>query len=132
MIGLSIVIFCGYKLMRKAPFNYMILFLYTIVTSVLVASISAFVQPKYVMIAAIMTFGMFLGLTIFAFFIRADLTILRGMISTIGITLLLMIIFLILYSSMFIYIIVASLVIVLMSIYIIWDTRMIVGHEKYF
>ena len=131
LIGLSIVIFCGYKLMRKVPLNYIILFLYTIVASVMVATIAIFYDPKLVLVAAIMTLGMFVALTIFAFFIKSDLTIIRGLIFTFLMTLLIMILFLFIYPNKYIFILISALVVVLISIYIIYDTKLIAGHDKY-
>ena len=117
--------------MRRVPFNYIILFVYTIAASIMVATITVFLDPKMILIAAIMTLGIFVGLTIFAFFIKSELTILRGLIFTSGMTLLIMIVFLIIMPNRYIFTIVCSVVVVIVSIYIIYDTRLIVGHSKY-
>ena len=118
-------------MIRRVPYNYIILFVFTIAASIMVATIAVFFDPKLILIAAIMTLGMFVGLTIFTFFFKSELTILRGLIFTFGMTLLIMSVFLIIMPNRFIFIIVCAVVVVIVSIYIIYDTSLIVGHSKY-
>ena len=56
-------------LVRKVPWNFIILIIFTTFESYLVASICIFQEPQNILIAAVLTFGMFLGLTILAFFV---------------------------------------------------------------
>ena len=73
-MGLTILIvlflFCFNFLVRKVPWNYGILFLFTFSNSYTVAGISIFQDPENVLIAGAITFGMFFGLSVLAFFVK--------------------------------------------------------------
>ena len=56
-------------LVRKVPWNYIVLVIFTVFESYLVASVCIWQQPEYILIAAVMTLGMFFGLTLLAFFV---------------------------------------------------------------
>lgn len=68
-IGLAFAMVCFNKLLRKVPINYILLFTFTIVESYLIASVTSYQKTENVVIASVLTFGMFLGLTCFAFFV---------------------------------------------------------------
>ena len=72
-----------------------------------------------------------MALTVFAFMTSVDLTICRGLIFTISITLLFMILFIIIFPSRILFTIVAAVAVVLISIFIIYDTQLIAGNKKY-
>jgi FtsH-binding integral membrane protein len=60
-------------LVRKVPWNFIILIIFTVFESYLIASICIFQKPENILIAACLTFAMFCGLTILAFFVRCTL-----------------------------------------------------------
>jgi FtsH-binding integral membrane protein len=57
------------NLVRKVPYNYFILFIFTFFESYMIAAISIYQDPVNVLIAAVITFGMFFGLTVLTFFV---------------------------------------------------------------
>ena len=69
-IAILIGLFCFHKVARTVPINYILLFTYTLFESYMVASISIFYPPESIAIAAVLTFSIFIGLTVFAFFVN--------------------------------------------------------------
>jgi FtsH-binding integral membrane protein len=65
-------LFCFNLLVRKVPWNFIMLFLFTVFESYMVASICIFQDIEDVLIASVLTFAMFFGLTVFAFFVKLN------------------------------------------------------------
>lgn len=70
-LALCIILFCFSKVARKVPINYISLFTFTVLTSYLLASICIFQEAENVMIAAALTFTVFVSLTILTFFVSS-------------------------------------------------------------
>ena len=66
---LSISLFCGHHLARKFPINFILLAMFTLSTTYLIASICIFQEPETVLIAAALTLSVFTALTLFTFFV---------------------------------------------------------------
>lgn len=69
-IVLTFTLICFSKVAKTIPINYILLFAYTIFETYLVAAISIYTPPENVLIAAALTFAVFVGLTCFALFVR--------------------------------------------------------------
>lgn len=77
-IVLSIAIICYKELARSVPTNYILLGLYTICMAFMVAFITAFTKASIVFMAASMTLGIVIALTIYAFTTKTDFTLMGG------------------------------------------------------
>jgi FtsH-binding integral membrane protein len=73
-LALCISLFCFNKLAKKVPLNYITLFVFTVMSSYLLAAICIFQDPQNVMIAAALTMAVFLSLTTLTFFVRYLIT----------------------------------------------------------
>lgn len=112
---------------RKVPVNYILLFLFTICEAYLVSSITAEYEPVSVFIAAALTAAIVVALTIYACTTKTDFTICGGLLFTC-----LMALFIASFMSIFFYnyyveIIISALSVVLFSVYLIYDTQLILG-----
>mmetsp|Transcript_19137 Transcript_19137/g.18277 ORF Transcript_19137/g.18277 Transcript_19137/m.18277 type:complete len:111 (+) Transcript_19137:805-1137(+) len=74
---------------------------------------------------------MFIGLTFLAFFTKYDITLMTGMISAMSMALLFMLIFIWIYPSRYIICLACLGVILIVSIFIIYDTQAIANQSKY-
>ncbi len=70
---ICIALFCFNQIARRYPLNYIVLLVFTIGSSYILAGICIFQTPENVLIAAAMTFTVFLALTVFAFFVSANI-----------------------------------------------------------
>ena len=61
---------CFSAVTKKVPWNYISLFVFTAVTSFAIGSICTYVDKETVLIALVLTLTVFVGLTIFSFFVR--------------------------------------------------------------
>lgn len=68
-LSFCIALFCFNVVARKFPINYIVLSLFTLTSTYMLAAISAFQDPENVLIAAALTFAVFFGLTILTFFV---------------------------------------------------------------
>ncbi|XP_043288245.1 protein lifeguard 1-like [Venturia canescens] len=135
-LGITIVLLismaCCSSVRRKAPMNYVFLTIFTLAEGVLLASISSAYQADAVLMAVGITAVVCLGLTIFAFQTKWDFT---AMHSVLFVALLILMLFGIL--AIFIHgktmtLIYASLGAFVFSMYLVYDTQMMVGgNHKY-
>ncbi len=141
-ITIMLFLFGCNVLVRKVPWNFIILIIFTTFESYLVASICIFQEPQNILIAAVLTFGMFLGLTILAFFVTHmiyyndsitclylqttyDVTLCTGLISSLTLTLIFMCIMIWIFPNKYIVAIVCACVVFIVSIFIVYDTQVI-------
>ena len=134
-LTLCIVLFCFSKVARKVPLNYISLFVFTILTSYLLASICIFQSPDNVMIAAALTLTVFVSLTVLTLFVKIlsfiimqtnfELTVLSGLLSILCHVLIVLIPMFIVFRGKWIFILVCCVVIILISIFLIYDTQVI-------
>ena len=131
-IILMLVIMCFKKIARKVPINYILLFVFTAVWSYMVAGFTMYFPAEIVLCAAVTTFMMTVGLTLVALFMKKDITVWGGLLGAASLALIPLIIFAMFFPSRLLYIIVTVVVIVLSSIYIVYDTQRITrGHLGY-
>eukprot|EP00347_Sterkiella_histriomuscorum_P021452 403333927 len=126
-----ISLFCFSKVARKFPLNYIALFIFTVFSSYLIASICIFQEAQNVMIAACLTMTVFVSLTLLTFFTRFELTVLSGLMTISCHVLIILIPMFIVFREKWIYIIVCCGIIVIISIFMIYDTQLIAGGKKY-
>jgi len=122
-----IMLSCSRNLARQTPNNYIILGVFTVCESYLVAFISAQYSPEIVITAIGLTTLVCVGLTAYACTTKTDFTFLGAFLV---VTLLLLIMFgilLIFIPSSTAYLIYCCLGVLLFSIYLIYDTQLVMG-----
>lgn len=133
-IAVSIGMSCHYKKCRKVPLNYALLVLYTLFHSYVVAAIIPHYKVEAAIYAAVATLFMFIGLTAYACFTKTDMTKMGGLLSSMMMMVFVFLIFqfVIGYSKGF-HLFITLAIICLMSVWIVYDTQIIVGgkHRKY-
>lgn len=132
-LGISIGMTCHYQKVRKVPLNYILLSIYTVTHSYLIAAITAQYEMETVMLAAVSTWGMFISLTLYACFTKKDLTKLGGALCAATIALFIGIIFLAFVNIPIVRVAIIIIVIILMAVWLVHDTQLIVGgsHRKF-
>ena len=124
-VALMCTLVCCVKQARKVPRNYILLGLFTVCWAYMVAGVTQWYEPEDVFMATVFTAAMVIGLTIFACFCNMKLTWLWGIAAAGSIAVFPLIIFFWIFPSKLLFIIICFFVIILTSIYIIWDTKMI-------
>lgn len=127
---LSICIFCFRSLARKVPTNYILLVSFTLCEAYLVSAICGMTNPRIVIMAAAMTCGVVSALTIYACTTKTDFTIFGSMMFVISFVMILFGIFAIFSQNKLLHIIFSSLGVIAFSIYLVYDTQLIVGNQE--
>lgn len=117
---------CFKKLARGVPQNYILLFLWTLCESYMLATAVAYYDPRIVMLAGIMTMAITVSLTIYACTTKTDFTFLGGLLFCLVCMMLCWGIFSLIFGVIFetLYCILGLL---LYSVYLIYDTQLIMG-----
>ena len=116
---------CCLKNAKKVPRNYILLALFTICWSYMVAGFSQWFEPEDVIVAAVTTTAMTLGLTVFACCTRMKLTWLWGIGAALSFAIWPLILFCIIFPSKLLFNALCFLIVILTSIYIVFDTKLI-------
>jgi FtsH-binding integral membrane protein len=124
VIMFSLLCFRGVA--KTVPINYILLILFTVCESYMVATISAFNPPEIVITAALMTATIVIALTIYAFTTKTDFTLLGGFIFMFTAIMLFWGIFIMIFGF-FLYTLYCVLGVILFGIYLIFDTQLILG-----
>eukprot|EP00349_Pseudokeronopsis_sp_Brazil_P009582 CAMPEP_0202971086 /NCGR_PEP_ID=MMETSP1396-20130829/23293_1 /ASSEMBLY_ACC=CAM_ASM_000872 /TAXON_ID= /ORGANISM="Pseudokeronopsis sp., Strain Brazil" /LENGTH=241 /DNA_ID=CAMNT_0049700097 /DNA_START=83 /DNA_END=808 /DNA_ORIENTATION=+ len=121
---------CSPKLSRKVPLNYVLLTTFTLLFGYFVACICAFYAPEIVATAAGMTAAIVVGLTLFAFSGLADFTVLWGaLVVLLMASLSLMLVSLI--TGFYTYYGWCFLFVFIYGMYLVIDTKIIMGGKRY-
>jgi FtsH-binding integral membrane protein len=115
------------SLSRKVPVNFILLGLFTLAMSYIVTMTTAEFPPKTVMIAAILTCGIVLALTLYACTTKTDFTICGGLLFVLGFVLIIASIMAIFIRSRILEIVISAASVVVFSIYLVYDTQLILG-----
>jgi FtsH-binding integral membrane protein len=121
---------CFTDMFRKVPSNYIFLFTFTFFESYIVSCICGMTSPRLVFMAAAMTFGMVLGLTVYASTTKRDLTLQGGFIFILGFSVLLLAIFAMFTTNPFVHILISSLWVFVFGLYLVYDTQLILGNGE--
>ena len=130
VIGTMISIGCFYHKFRAVPRNYILLGVYTFFHTYLVAAVAVQYSVETVISAAIATMLMFVALTGYAFWTKKDFTKLGGFLSTSCFMLIFLIIMASIMRSALMSLIVICIAIALLSIFIVYDTQLIIGGKS--
>ena len=133
----SIVIFivclflpiCNPNIYRQVPTNYIIITIFTLGYSWIVASMTCLYSFSSVMCALFLTFIMLVSLTIYAKKSEKDFTIMGGCIFTLSILLIFSFIIIMFISIPLFYLVSLCFSLILCCVYIIFDTQLIIGDK---
>ena len=127
-----ITLMCFKRVARTYPTNMILLGIFTLSESFLVANISAFYDPMTVLIAALMTLGVTIGVTVYAWTTKTDFTTLRGCFFGMFIGLILFSIFMgIYYEERPVQIAVCLVFVFIYTLFIVIDTQSIAGGKRW-
>lgn len=123
-----IAITCMDRLRRKHPYNLIVLFLFTIAESLMLATITVMYQTNILMIAGGLTLVICVALTLFAMQTKYDFTTKSGiMLVVLMVAVSVMFIGLLFPPSRIFTLVIGSVMAIIMGIYLVIDTQMIVG-----
>ena len=125
-IVLVCALVCVKKLARAVPINYILLTIFTVAESLLVAAICSRYDPMSVFTAAAMTGLLVTGLTVYAMTTKTDFTFLYGFGVSICMCLLSILLFSI-FAAFQMRTLFCAFGVLLFSIYLIVDTQLIVS-----
>ena len=131
VISTMISLMCCSHLARTVPVNYILLLIFTLAESYVVASITQFYEPTDVLISAILASTLFVSLTAYAISTDDDLEISAGFCCSFFFVLLSMVVLICIWPSQFLLTMLGALLCALASIYIIYDTKIIAGGGRY-
>ena len=129
-IASSIALVCCRSVARSIPLNYILLGVFTVGESYLVSFICGTTNPNIVLMAAAMTCGVVMALTIYAYTTKTDFTVMGSLMFVIACVMILFSIFMFFTNNKVMHIIYSSLGVIAFSIYLIYDTQLIVGNHE--
>ena len=118
---------CFTKCSRKVPLNYIILTMFTLCEAYMVSSICAMSDPKNVIMAAVMTLGVTISLTLYACTTKTDFTYFAGFLFVSVSSLMMSMFFLFFFDYGFLYVGCCGLGVVIYGMYLVYDTQLILG-----
>ena len=121
-IVLSCAMICFLQLTRTVPYNYVMLGLFTLCESYLVASCAAVSDPDAVIAAAFSTAAIVIGITVFVYIVKVDFTFLGPIILIIGLQMCMLSIFIFFFHFKTLKMVYCSLAVILFCFYLIFDT----------
>ncbi|XP_020286391.1 protein lifeguard 1-like [Pseudomyrmex gracilis] len=126
-IVLLICMTCCTNVRRKSPMNFIFLFIFTFAEAFLLATAASTYDSQEVMLAVGITAAVCLGLTIFAFQTKIDFTGLHSFLFVATLILLLFGLIAMFWHGKIITLVYAALGALVFSVYLIYDTQMMIG-----
>jgi len=127
--GTLIALACCENLRRKSPTNFILLFIFTIAESFLLAVTVSRYYPDQVLTALGLTTLICFALTIFALQTKIDFTVMGGFLMIAAIVLLVVSIIAMFFPGKLMTLIIASAGAIIFSLYLLYDTQMMVGGD---
>ena len=122
---------CYKSLARSVPLNYLLLSLFTVAEAFMVSAITVKYSPELVFIAACLTAGIVVSLTIYAMTTKTDFTMMGGLLFMMCMTLILASILGWYFKSPAYQLVLSSLAVLLFGLYLIYDTQLIIGGKSH-
>ncbi|KAM9852573.1 protein lifeguard 1 [Aulostomus maculatus] len=128
-----LVLYCCDNIRRQVPLNFIFLGLFTIVEGLMLGSVAVFFEAEAVLWAVGATALVSFSLSVFAIQSKWDFTLASGSLWVFAWTLLSFALLCAIIRSQYLYITYACLGTLLFSLYLVYDTQLIVGgkHRKY-
>ncbi|XP_017046760.1 protein lifeguard 1 [Drosophila ficusphila] len=127
MMVTLVILACSKDLRRRTPMNFIFLAVFTLSNAFLLGVAACRYAPKEVLLAVAITAAVCLGLTLFALQTRYDFTTMGGILMSLLIILLLFGIVTIFVGGNVVTTIYASLSALLFSVYLVYDTQLMMG-----
>jgi FtsH-binding integral membrane protein len=115
---------------RKVPTNFLLLLVFTLTEAYMVSAITSQYDPSSVFIAAILTAGIVVSLSVYACTTKTDFTVCGGLLFTAVMTLFIAGIFSFFFRNRILQIIISSLSVLVFSVYLVYDTQLILGNHS--
>lgn len=128
-LALFLVLICGKKIARKVPVNYILLTIWTLLESYMLATAAAYYDYQTVLSAIGITVGLAIGLTLFACFVKVDFTFCGGLLCALGAIMLFFAIFGFVFGK-WAYTGYCAIGVFIYSLYLIYDTQLILGQFR--
>ena len=125
-ICLIIPLICCRNVARTVPTNYIFLTLWTMCEAYMVATCCSFYAPEIVITAASLTCAITIALTVYACTTKTDFTFMGGILFVAGVLLLFLGIFSMIFGN-FLNTLYCVLGVFLFSLYLIYDTQLVMG-----
>jgi len=129
-IAIMLILTCVPSVGRQVPHNYLLLGSFTLFEAYMVSFFCGLSAGDVVFMAAAMTLGIVLALTYYAMTTDSDFTLQGGMLYILGMTLMLMMMFNWFFESPLMHILISAGAALLFSVYIVYDTQLIVGGKR--
>jgi FtsH-binding integral membrane protein len=129
-IAIMLAICCFREVGRNVPTNYILLFLFTGCEAYIVSYLCGITNPRLVFMAAAMTCGITMALTLYACTTKTDFTICGSLLFVLGCILLLFSIFALFTHNKIFHIILSCFGVLLFSFYLIYDTQLLLGSKE--
>lgn len=131
-IAILLLLVCGKNLARKVPLNYFLLFFWTLFEAYMLMYASAYYDYQTVLSAIGITIGLSIGLTVFACFSKINFSYWGSFATGLLMMMLMMIMFGFLFSQ-WLKVIFCTIGVFVFSLYILYDTYLILGKfsERY-
>ncbi|EPR60811.1 nmda receptor glutamate-binding chain [Toxoplasma gondii GT1] len=129
LFATTIPLLCCDGVLRRFPYNYLLLGAFTLAESILVAGVTAHYSEKTVLIAVAGTAVITIGLSLFACQVKYDFTSWVGVLFILTLNLMIFGIFCI-FLPKWAQVLYSSLALLLFSIYLVVDTQLLVGRGK--
>lgn len=121
---------CYRKIARSVPINYILLLVFTLAESYIVSYIASQYNVDTVLIAAGLTVGMVVGLTLYAIFTKTDFTKCGGILVVCLVVFIIGGIIMIFIRNFWARIIYACIGVILFGIYLVFDTQLVIGKNS--
>ncbi len=125
-IFVVIPLVCCRKVARKVPLNYVLLFAWTFLESFMIMNAIMYYDPKTVMLAGAGTAVITISLTIYACYTKTDFTFCGGLLFAMCGVMVIWSIFMMIFGF-FLYSLYCAMGLILYSVYLIYDTQLIMG-----
>ena len=126
----EIPIFCCPSVASKVPLNYVLLLIFTLCESYLVAYMTLIYEPLSVLMCAGITLALVLGLTLYAIFTKTDMTLWGGGLVCLSVIFFILSLIGIFYRSLFYQTLLNCCGLFLFSLYLMYDTQLVIGKNK--
>jgi FtsH-binding integral membrane protein len=124
---LMLVIVCGKNKVRASPWNYLLLAAFTVTMAIMVSFFCGFVDPFIVLVAAITTCAMTMGLTLTALCVKREMTWAKDVGGAMVGTLFPLILFFYIWPNLWLVNILSFVGAIFCSIYIVLDTKSVMA-----
>ena len=113
------------------PINYIMLLMFTLCEAYLVASVAAVSDPEAVICAAFSTAAIVLAIMVFSWFNKVDFTYFAPIIIVVAMSMCMLSIFIFAFHFRALKVVYCTLGVIIFSLYLLVDTQLIMGGNRY-